>query len=94
MSGTGGGGGIGASKVRKAEKRRRRTWSGCSARLSELFQSGHGSFGESAGWGGLERSELVIHALGISMGFFANFVVSEMRFLACEEEYKGREEEK
>lgn len=36
----------------------------------------------------------MIHALGISVGFFANFVVSEMRFLACEEEYKGREEEK
>lgn len=58
-----------------------------------MFQSRHGSFGESAGWGGLERSELVVHALGISVGFFANFVVSEMRFLACGK-YKGREEEK
>lgn len=36
----------------------------------------------------------MIHALGISVGFFADFVVSEIRFLACEEEYKGREEEK
>lgn len=35
----------------------------------------------------------MIHALGISVGFFADFVVSRMRFLVCEEEYKGREEE-
>lgn len=36
----------------------------------------------------------MVHALGISVGFFADFVVSKIgTILACEE-YKGREEEK